>query len=74
MGGVQERVGEPGVVEAACREVGDGLVDVGADPRHGRTANSGLVAQSAHQLVAFTVRAVIQAWQISAYRALSTLF
>lgn len=54
VGGVQEQVGEPGVVEAACQEVGDGLVDLGADPRHGRTAHTGLVAQGAHQLVDLT--------------------
>lgn len=62
------------MVEAACQEVGDGLVDLGADPRHGRTANACLVAQGAHQLVDFTGGTPsIQAWQITTYRALSTL-
>ena len=48
-GGVQIDVGEPGVVQAAGQELGDALVDVGADPRDGGFGDARLVTQSMHQ-------------------------
>ncbi|CDK01732.1 hypothetical protein MIC448_820029 [Microbacterium sp. C448] len=51
VGGVQEQVREPSVIDPAREELLHGFVDLTADPRHRRPGDAGVVAQRPDQLI-----------------------